>query len=195
MPDSKLKTPLPDEEILDLLFARDENALREIDGKYGRRLLTLAGRFLSDERNREEVLSDTYLKVWNTIPPHRPASLPAYLLTLMRRGAIDCFRKNSRQKALPPEGLAPLEELENVLADQSDPLRILSSQEIGQSINAYLRTVSDRQQYVFISRYYLSRPIDEISRLLGVSRSTVEKELAALRRGLREALRKEGYTV
>ena len=195
MPDSKLKTPLPDEEILDLLFARDENALREIDGKYGRRLLTLAGRFLSDERNREEVLSDTYLKVWNTIPPHRPASLPAYLLTLMRRGAIDCYRKNSRQKTLPPEGLAPLEELENVLADQSDPLRILSSQELGQRINAYLRTVSDRQQYIFISRYYLSRPIDEISRLLGVSRSTVEKELTALRRGLREALRKEGYTV
>ncbi|MBQ4425519.1 MAG: sigma-70 family RNA polymerase sigma factor [Lachnospiraceae bacterium] len=195
MPDSKLKTPLPDEEILDLLFARDENALREIDGKYGRRLLTLAGRFLSDERNREEVLSDTYLKVWNTIPPYRPASLPAYLLTLMRRGAIDCYRKNNRQKTLPPEGLAPLEELENVLADQSDPLRILSSQELGQRINAYLRTVSDRQQYIFISRYYLSRPIDEISRLLGVSRSTVEKELTALRRGLREALRKEGYTV
>ena len=44
-----------------------------------------------------------------------------------------------------------------------------------------------------MSRYYVAAPIERIARELNVSRSTVNKELAAIRKSLKEKLESEGY--
>ena len=75
---------MDDEQILDLYFARDEQALAETDRKYGGYCYSLANGILNSEQDAEETVSDTYLKAWNTIPPHRPTA-PAFSSCFWRK--------------------------------------------------------------------------------------------------------------
>jgi biotin operon repressor len=46
-----------------------------------------------------------------------------------------------------------------------------------------------------MSRYYASDTIDTIARDLSLSRSMINKELAAIRAALKEKLESEGYSI
>ena len=62
-------------------------------------------------------------------------------------------------------------------------------------IGRFVDSLSERRMYIFMSRYYVARPIREIARRLGCSESTVHKEIAQIKRDLKEALEKEGYEI
>ena len=184
---------LPDAEIVELYWQRDERAIRETDRKYQAFLLSVAYNILRDGYDCEECLNDTYLGAWNAMPPARPTVLQAFLATIMRRTAIDRYKAKKRQKRVDSELTVALSEVEELLTDGSDPAAELDARELGRVISAYIRSLPKRRRYVFMSRYYMARPIGEIAGLLGCSESTVNKEIAAIKRGLKEALEKEGY--
>lgn len=184
---------LPDAEIVDLYWQRDERAIRETDRKYQAFLLSVAYNILRDGYDCEECLNDTYLGAWNAMPPARPTVLQAFLATIMRRTAIDRYKAKKRQKRVDSELTVALSEVEELLTDGSDPAAELDARELGRVISAYIRSLPKRRRYIFMSRYYMARPIGEIAKLLGCSESTVNKEIAAIKRGLKEALEKEGY--
>ena len=187
------KAAMSDEQIVELYWRRDERAIRETDRKYQHFLLTVAHNILRDAQDCEECLNDTYLGAWNAIPPARPKVLQAFLATIMRRTAIDRYKAGKRQKRIDSELTVALSEVEEFLADGSDPAAELDAQELGRVISEFIRALSKRRMYIFMSRYYTARPIGEIARLLGCSESTVNKEIAAIKRDLKEALEKEGY--
>ena len=187
------KAILSDGEIIDLYWKRDERAIKETDRKYQHFLLTVAHNILRDGRDCEECLNDTYLGAWNAMPPARPNALQAFLATIMRRTAIDRYKAGKRQKRIDSELTVALSEVEELLTDGSDPAAELDARELGRVISEFIRALPKRRMYIFMSRYYTARPIGEIARLLGCSESTVNKEIAAIKRGLREVLEKEGY--
>ena len=80
---------MPDEAIIDLFFARDEQAIREADAVYGKDLMRLALRILSSREDAEETKNDTYLTSWKSIPPIRPLRLSSFLLKICRNLALD----------------------------------------------------------------------------------------------------------
>ena len=184
---------MSDEQIVELYWKRNERAIRETDRKYQHFLLTVAHNILRDAQDCEECLNDTYLGAWNAIPPARPKVLQAFLATIMRRTAIDRYKAGKRQKRIDSELTVALSEVEEFLADGSDPAAELDARELGRVISEFIRALPKRRMYIFMSRYYTARPIGEIARLLGCSESTVNKEIAAIKRGLKEALEKEGY--
>ena len=187
------KGTMSDERIVELYWQRDERAIQETDRKYQHFLLTVAHNILRDAQDCEECLNDTYLGAWNAIPPARPKVLQAFLATIMRRTAIDRYKAGKRQKRIDSELTVALSEVEELLTDGSDPAAELDARELGRVISEFIRALPKRRMYIFMSRYYTARPIREIARLLGCSESTVNKELAAIKRGLKEALEKEGY--
>ena len=189
------KAILSDGEIIDLYWKRDERAIKETDRKYQHFLLTVAHNILRDGRDCEECLNDTYLGAWNAIPPARPKVLQAFLATIMRRTAIDRYKAGKRQKRISSELTVALSEVEELLTDGSDPAAELDARELGRVISEYIRALPKRRRYIFMSRYYVARPIGEIAGLLGCSESTVNKEIAAIKRDLKEALEKEGYSL
>ena len=186
---------MSDEQIVELYWRRDERAIRETDRKYQHFLLTVAHNILRDAQDCEECLNDTYLGAWNAIPPARPKVLQAFLATIMRRTAIDCYKRKKRQKRIDSELTVALSEVEELLADGSDPAAELDAHELGRVISEFIRALPKRRMYIFMSRYYTARPIGEIARLLGCSESTVNKEIAAIKRDLKEKLEKEGYSL
>lgn len=67
------------------------------------------------------------------------------------------------------------------------------ARELGEVLSDFVNTLSDRRTYIFMSRYYLCRPIAEIADKLGCSQSTVNKEIAAIKQELWQLLESEGY--
>ena len=189
------KAAMSDEQIVELYWQRDERAIRETDRKYQHFLLTVAHNILRDAQDCEECLNDTYLGAWNAIPPAWPKVLQAFLATIMRRTAIDRYKAEKRQKRIDSELTVALSEVEEFLADGSDPAAELDAHELGRVISEFIRALPKRRMYIFMSRYYTARPIGEIARLLGCSESTVNKEIAAIKRDLKEKLEKEGYSL
>lgn len=191
---AKAKSTMSDEQIVELYWQRDEQAIKETDIKYKSFLMSVAYNIVGDARDSEECLNDTYIGAWNAMPPARPTVLQAFLATIMRRTAIDRYKARKRQKRVASELTVSLSEVEEFIADD-DGYPEVNAKELGRVISDFVRSLSDRRMYIFMSRYYFARPIKEIARLLKCSESTVNKEIAAIKRDLKEKLEKEGYSI
>lgn len=187
------RTILSDEEIIALYWDRDEQAISRTDEKYKKFLLSVAFNIVFDDQDCEECLNDTYIDAWNSMPPSKPALLQAFLATIMRRTAIDRYKSRKRQKRIASELTVSLSELEEIIADEGDSSA--ETDELARLLSDFVRSLSDRRMYIFMSRYYFARPIGEMASLLCCSESTVNKEIAAIKRELKEKLMKEGYTL
>ena len=183
---------LSDDEIIALYWERNESAIMHTDIKYRSYLLTVAQNILRDLQDSEECLNDTYLSTWNAIPPQRPYLLKAFLASIMRNHALMIGRKQKTQKRAVQSQAISLSELEDVIADcrDTDDARALSI-----VIDAYLGSLDKDTRYIFISRYYFSKPIEQIASEMGVSRSKVNKVIAYIKQSLRQTLAKEGIVL
>lgn len=103
---------MKDETIVSLYWQRDESAIQETELKYGHYLTKIAHNILSDVEDSRESVNDTYLKAWNSMPPHRPETLSVYLEKITRQLSIDMFRKRNRKKRQASEYALSLSELE-----------------------------------------------------------------------------------
>ena len=186
---------MSDEKIIELYFKRDEKAITQTDIKYRNFLLSIAYNIVHDTCDCEECLNDTYKDTWNSIPPARPSLLQAFLATIMRRTAIDLYKTKTRQKRISSEFTVSLSEIEDFVSNKDDTFSSVDANELGRVISDFVRSLSQRRMYIFMSRYYIFRPINEISKLLGCSESTVNKEIASIKKQLKEKLKEEGYTV
>ncbi|MBE6693182.1 MAG: sigma-70 family RNA polymerase sigma factor [Ruminococcaceae bacterium] len=185
-----VRTPIDDEKIIELYWQRDERAIEETDVKYRKYLLTVAYNIIHDAPDGEECLNDTYLSAWNAMPPTKPSVLRAFLTTIMRRIAVNRYHIRLKKGNVPSEMTVSLSEVEACVPENEMDAYLL-----GRLISDYLRTLTERQRFIFMSRYYISNTVDRIAADLRVSRSTVNKELAFIRNGLREKLESEGYPV
>ena len=189
------RVPMKDERIVALYWERDERAIEETDFKYKNYLYTVAYHIVHDAPDCEECLNDTYLGAWNAIPPTRPSVLKAFLTTILRRVAIKRYHHSLRQRAIPSEMTLSLGEVEEFIPGDGDVDADFNAKRLGAVLSAFVYSLSPRRRYIFMSRYYMAEPIDTIAGVLQVSRSTVNKELAAIRQALKEKLEKEGYFV
>lgn len=106
---------MEDAQIIELFFARSEDAISELDKKYGKLCHKLADNILASAQDAEECVNDAYLSTWNAIPPQRPESLPAFVGTLVRRCSITRYRANTAMKRNSHYDMC-MEELETFLA-------------------------------------------------------------------------------
>jgi len=189
------RSPISDAEIVELYWNRDERAIEETDFKYRNLLYTIAYNILNDSLDCEECMNDTYLGVWNSIPPSKPNVFKAFIATIMRRSAITRYRNKRKKGTVPSEMTVSLSEIEDFISDESTVDAEFSAEQLGESISGFAKSLSRRRRFIFISRYYACEPIDTIAKELGVSRSTINKELAFIRGKLKEKLESEGYNV
>ena len=190
-----VRIPMDDDKIVELYWERDEKAIEETDFKYKKYLFSIAYNVVYDRLDCEECLNDTYLGAWNAIPPTKPSVLKAFLTTIIRRIAIKRYHSNLKQSVIPSEMTVSLSELEDFVAGDEDVGAEFDAERLGHIISDFVRSLSERRQFIFMSRYYLADPIDTIASDLSLSRSMVNKELAAIRSALKEKLESEGYSI
>ena len=88
-----------------------------------------------------------------------------------------------------------LSELEAFITGDDDVDPEFDAEKLGRAISDFVRSLSERRQFIFMSRYYVSDSIDTIASNLRLSRSMVNKELATIRSVLKEKLESEGYSI
>ncbi len=181
---------LPDAGIVELFFERNEKAIEEADAKYRRYLLKVAQNILGDELDSEEILNDTYLSAWDSIPPTRPAVLGAFLSQIMRRLAINRYNKRKCQKEIGSEYTVSLDELVECL--HSDDQAYFDGAELGRLISGFVRELPARQRSIFIERFYMSATVEDIARELSLSPATVYREITKIKEDLRSYLERNG---
>lgn len=182
---------MDDKRIIELFFARDERALREVTKKYGKLIMHIAENFLSMHEDCEECHNDVLLELWTRIPPEEPEDLRAYVAAIIRSRAIDKLRTNSAGK----RGGNVLIVNDELLADLSDGATLAESYEstrAGEVINKFLNSQEKSDRAVFVMRYYLMESIKNISARTGFSEGKIKMMLMRMRRKLEEELRKEG---
>ena len=186
---------MEDEMIVSLYWQRDENAIRETQIKYDRYLMKIAYNTLADLEDSAETVNDTYMKAWNSMPPHRPNILSTYLGKITRQTAIDFFRKRNSKKRYGSEYALSFSELGDCVPTSNTPVMEYELQELGSAINAYLHTISKDACHTFVSRYYFMDSIREIAACFSMSESKVKSMLHRTRLGLKIHLEKEGFSL
>ena len=182
---------MKDREIIALFFDRSEQAIEELDAKYGSSLRALAANILADRRDIEECSSDTYMQVWCSIPPKHPERLGAYVYALGRNICLGRYHANTAKKRNSFYDAA-LDELEDSLASLASVEAELEAKELGEYINSFLSTLSKEDRKLFLRRYWFGDDVSALATKVGLSPHRVSVRLYRLRENLRKYLKKEG---
>lgn len=184
---------MDDNRIIQLFFARAEQAIDALSRKYGVRLYAIAMNILSSPPDAEECVNDTYLALWNAIPPEKPDPLCAYTYRVGRNTALKRLRDNRAAKRCSDYDLS-LEELASCIPDNS-AWEIMDARELGRAIDRFLDTVSKESRIIFLRRYWFGDSIRDISAATRLKEGTVSVRLNRIRNTLKDYLTKEGYTL
>ena len=179
---------IEDEQIIELYWQRSENAIQETDKKYGQFLFRIAYNILHDRLDCEECQNDTYLDVWKAIPPTRPTVFPAFITKIMRRIALDRYKEKTAKRRIPSEYTVSMEDIKDTLHSNETVDSEYAAEELGKIISDYVRSLTDRQRYIFIDRFYLAEPVETIAADLAISVPTVYREIDKIKQGLKTYL-------
>lgn len=186
---------MEDGKIIDLYWARSQQAIAASEEKYGPYCHTIARRILDREEDAEECVNDTWLRAWNAMPPQRPGILSAFFGKLTRNLSLDRWRRNKAAKRGGSQVEIALHELEDCLPDRRSPDENLEAGETAALISAFLRRQSETDRALFVRRYFHLEPLDSLSRRFGMSMGQVKSKLHRMRGRLKLELEREGIAV
>ena len=184
---------MEDTHIIQLFFDRAERAIEALSTKYGKLCYRIAYNILCSHRDAEECENDTYLRVWNTVPPTWPDNLRAYVSRIARNLSLDRARYQARQKRCAPmdQLLSELSECipapVNVEADADDT--------VVQVVTAYLQSLDELTRVLFVRRYFYMDSVEMLARRFRMNASSVSTKLTRTRARLKTYLEQEGIVI
>lgn len=184
---------MEDTKIIELFFARSEMAINVLASKYEKLLYRVALNILNNREDTMECLNDTYLGVWNAIPPHRPNPLSAFVCKITRNLSLKKYRSNTAAKRNNAFDVS-LEELEPCIPTPSAESE-WDAKELARVIGQFLESLSAENRVLFMRRYWFSDSIEDIANLLHMRGNTVAVRLNRIREQLKKYLEKEGFCV
>lgn len=184
-----------DEEILTLLACRDQQAIREIQKKYGAYCMKVAGRFLTSREDCEECVNDALAGVWNAETVCLRGRLKQFLSASVRNAALDLCRRSSAQKRCSVGAAVMLDELSECVPAPGTPEEAVMAVELGKAIDQFLAAQSRRDRCVFLCRYYFAEEPAEIAAKYSLRESNVFVILSRMRKRLKDYLKQEGYLI
>ena len=174
-----------------LLWQRLEQGITQMAKKYGKRLYRTAMNILGRHEDAEESVSDTYMAVWNAVPPNQPDPLSGYVYKTGRYIALDRLRYLTAEKRSSRYDVS-IDELAECIPSAALE-ETVEARELGRAINAFLGTLNADNRAVFLRRYWYGDSVREIAKDFELRPNAVSVRLGRLRMQLREYLKKEGY--
>lgn len=183
---------MEDKEIIALYNERSEKAITETDIKYGRYLRKISDNILGDREDTEECMNDSYLKVWNSIPPQFPKILKAFIARITRNTALNIYEKRKASKRCASEVALSLEELEECLEGRDNVVSEIERKEIMKALDDFLGTLDKKKRICFVQRYFYLEPLKDIAERNDISEAALRTLLCRTRTELKEFLKKRG---
>ena len=185
---------MTDRQIVALFFARSEDAISALRDTYGKLCRRVAMNIVKNESDAEECESDTYLRVWDTVPPTDPDPLSHYVLRITRNLALDRYRYNRAARRYGG-GDALLSEVEDILTTSDGAESEAMRAELARCISDFLRTLRAEDRKLFVRRYWYGEDMSALADLFGISENSAAVKLFRVRQKMKSYLEKEGFTV
>lgn len=185
---------MEDSQIIDLFFERSQQAVGELDRKYGTAVRKTAENILRDRLDTEECVNDTYLRVWRTIPPQRPDYLGSFVCRIARNLAVSRLRSERAVKRDRSFDLV-LDELAECIPAGSDVESEYEGKELAAEIDRFLASLPYDDRYLFVRRYWYADSVKELAAATHQRENRISVRLFRLREKLRKTLLKEGLLV
>lgn len=182
---------MDDESIIDLFFARSEQAIKELDSKYGKVCHRLSYNILHNDLDAEECVNDAYLGTWNAIPPQRPNPLLTFLCKIVRNLSIMRHHTNTAMKRNSIYDVA-LDEIEDCLSSPETVEKELETKELARNIEGFLDTLTEENRVIFMRRYWFSDSYADIAERVGMTEKNVSVRLTRTRKQMRDYLIERG---
>ena len=182
---------MDDNAIIELFFVRSEQAIRELDDKYGKVCHSLSYNILNSRQDAEECVNDAYLGTWDAIPPARPNPLLAFLCKIVRNISLMRYHADRTAKRGGGSYMMALEELEN-LASPRTVEGDIEEQELVRLIEEFLETLSPENRVLLMRRYWFSDSYGKIAERTGLSEKNVSVRLTRIRKQLRQYFDERG---
>lgn len=176
-----------DERIIELFFERSEQAIRELDEKYGRVCYSVSHNILNNHQDAEECVNEAYLGTWNTIPPAKPNPLLAFVCKIVRNVSLRRYEYNTAAKRNSVYNVA-MEELENCLSSETTVEESITERELTEIIESFLDTLSQENRVIFLRRYWFFDAYVDIAKRVGLTEKNVSVRLTRIRKELRAYL-------
>ena len=186
---------MEDNQIVQLYFDRNEEAISQTAVKYGKYCHTIAYNILRNFEDSEECVNETYWKAWHTIPPKRPQRLAAFLGKITRNLSLDAYRGYTAQKRGGSEMDMALDELGDCVASLGSEDEHFDEKILVDILNAFLASLSTEHRKIFMRRYWYVSTVKEIADEYGITESKVKMSLLRSRDRLRAVLEKEGVAL
>ena len=185
---------MEDEKIIELFFERSEQALKEVDIKFGRTCHNISYNILHNDLDAEECVNDAYLGAWNAIPPARPNPLLTFLCKIVRNISLKRYELNTAIKRNSTYDIA-MEELENFLTSPNTEEDELAGKELAHIIEGFLDPLSVENRVIFLRRYWFSDTYSDIAQRVGLTEKNISVRLTRTRKQMREYLLERGVLV
>lgn len=186
---------MDDHGIIQLYWDRDDQAITITSDQYGHYCKAIARNILNSEEDAEECVNDTYLNAWNSMPPHWPEQLAAFLGKITRNLAFNRYKHNHTEKRGEGEIALILDELTDCISDTEDVEQIIDRQELIKAINSFIRSLSVNKRNIFVRRYWYADSVAEIASDNGMLQGTVSKTLERSRKQLKAYLTERGFEI
>jgi len=181
-----------DKRIISGFLNRNEDAIKEVQIKYGQYCFCIANNILCNQQDAEECVNDAWNILWNTIPPTVPVSLKAYLGKVIRNRALTRYRAAHTQKRNDHMDVV-WDELDECIPSNSNADESANYKLLSELINGWLKTLAKSDRILFLRRYYMCESLKGISEQFGVNENKTAQRLHKLRKELKEYLDKRGY--
>ena len=181
-----------DEQIIDMYWARSEDAITETENKYGSLCYSVAYKILENLEDSKECVNDTYLKAWNSMPVQRPDRLSAFLAKITRNLALTRYEYYTAAKRGGTQTELVLDELADCISGGDTTDSVVDEMYIADILNSFLKSIGEKSRNIFVSRYFHMFSVKEISERYGLKESYVKVSLHRSREILRDILKREG---
>ena len=182
---------MKDEEMVGLYWMRSEDAVAATAEKYGNYCYSIAFSILHNAEDAEECVNDAYLVAWNSIPPHRPERVAAFLGKITRNVSLNRWKQYNAQKRGEGQTELALSELEECIPAKTGIEQAVEDELLTWSIEKFLYSQPRLKRNLFIRRYWYISSIQELADEYGMSESKVKSLLFRMRKKLKHHLAKE----
>ena len=178
---------MEDEKIIDLFFVRSEQAIRELDNKYGKICHNFSYNIVNSRQDAEECVNDAYLGAWNAIPPAKPNPLLSYIVKIVRNISLKIYYRKEAAKRNSIYTIA-MQEIEACITDQNTVEDEIEARELARIIEAFLDTLTVKERVIFMRRYAYADTYADIAKRVGISEKNVSVRLALIRQKMKQYL-------
>ena len=182
---------MEDKLIVDLFWERSEDAIVKTREKYEKYCYKIAYNILQSKSDAEECVNDTYLNLWNSIPPNRPQSFSAFLGKITRNISLNRFYRNSAMKRNSDMEVI-LDEVADIIPSDGERDKVAEEAALRDSVNRFLATLTKENRIIFVKRYWYLNSVKEIAIAFRMSDSNVKAKLMRTRKKFKKFLEKEG---